>query len=217
MEEAIMEDDENATCKSTYATLRIYLGELDSDEVARIVGVESTSLQKRGEARKKLGIQNSRLDENQRLGSHVKRPNRFPRYTSPSRLDARSIRKLKRSLSTKKRTLSVLVGLTPTVVLSPWRRIGFFPKEWLWNSLLNPLGVPREILRAACPECIEGLRMTMRMGRMTRTGFHRIHPRGESPFALSAAASAAVEGFREGQKAFHRRRLDLGNRERKRG
>lgn len=46
--------DEYATCKATYATLRVYPGELGPDEVTRILGIEPTSLQKRKEVRNSL-------------------------------------------------------------------------------------------------------------------------------------------------------------------
>jgi hypothetical protein len=43
-------DDEYGTCRTTYATLRIYPGEIDPTEVTDRLGIEPSSWQRRGEA-----------------------------------------------------------------------------------------------------------------------------------------------------------------------
>ncbi len=43
-----MYNDDYPTCEATYATLRIYSGDKDPDEVSRVLGLEPTSLQRRG-------------------------------------------------------------------------------------------------------------------------------------------------------------------------
>ena len=44
-------NDDYAACKATYATQRIYSGELDSDKVTRILGVKPTTFQRQGAIR----------------------------------------------------------------------------------------------------------------------------------------------------------------------
>jgi uncharacterized protein DUF4279 len=46
-----MYDDSYATCKETYATLRIYPENLDPDQVSECLALSPSSIQRRGEAR----------------------------------------------------------------------------------------------------------------------------------------------------------------------
>jgi hypothetical protein len=45
----MMYDDDYSSCLRTYATLRVYPGDLDPDEVTRVLGIEPTSTQRLGQ------------------------------------------------------------------------------------------------------------------------------------------------------------------------